>query len=78
MSGCPAFEVLSALIDGDLPRDRESEVRQHLDRCVTCHRHVDGLTALKRAVSRAYDSEVPSPALRRVVTATLPKRRRRR
>jgi len=78
MSGCPAFEHLSALIDGDLPGDRELEVRQHLEQCVTCRRQVDGLTALKRAVGRAYDSEVPSPALRRVVTANLPKRRRMR
>ncbi|MFI5397842.1 MAG: anti-sigma factor family protein [Candidatus Binatia bacterium] len=78
MSGCPAFEHLSALIDGDLPRDRELEVRRHLDHCVTCHRQVDGMTALKRAVGRAYDSEMPSPALRRVVTAKLPKRRRMR
>ena len=76
MSGCPAFEDLSALIDGDLPRDRELAVRQHLEDCVTCHRQVDGLTALKRAVGRAYDSDVPSPALRRVVTAKFPKRRR--
>lgn len=78
MSGCPAFEHLSALIDGDLPRDRELEVRQHLEHCVACHRQVDGMTALKRAVGRAYDSEMPSPALRRVMTAKLPKRRRMR
>jgi anti-sigma factor RsiW len=78
MSGCPAFEDLSALIDGDLPHDRELEVRQHLEHCVICHQQVDGLTALKRAVGRAYDGEVPSPALRRVVTARLPKRRRMR
>ena len=78
MSGCPAFEDWSALIDGDLPRDRELEVRQHLEHCATCHRQVDGLATLRRAVGRAYDGEVPSPALRRVVTATLPKRRRMR
>ncbi len=78
MSGCPAFEHLSALIDGDLPRDRESEVRRHLEHCANCHRQVDGLTILKRAVGRAYDGAVPSPALRRVVTARLSKRRRMR
>lgn len=78
MSGCPAFEHLSALIDGDLPHDRELEVHQHLEHCATCHRQVEGLAALKRAVGRAYDTEVPSPALRRVVTAKLPKRHRMR
>jgi len=78
MSGCPAFEDLNALVDGDLPRQREVAVRGHLDRCATCRREVDGLAALKRAVGRAYDNEVPAPALRRAVTAGLPKRRRRR
>jgi len=76
MSGCPAFEDLSALIDGDL--SNEKEVRQHVDRCVTCRRQVDSLAALKRVVGRAYDSELPSPGLRSAVTARLPKRRRRR
>jgi anti-sigma factor RsiW len=76
MSGCPAFECLSALVDADLPHDRELEVRQHLETCAACRRHVDGLIGLKRAVGRAYDAEAPSPALRRVVTATLGKRRR--
>jgi anti-sigma factor RsiW len=78
MSGCPAFEDLSALIDGDLRSERELAVRRHLDLCATCRREVDGLTALKRAVGRAYDNEVPAPALRRAVMARLPKRRRRR
>lgn len=76
MRGCPAFEQLSALIDGDLPRAREAEVRQHLEGCARCRRQVDGMAALKRAVGRAYDSEGPAPALRRVVAAKLPKRRR--
>jgi len=76
MSGCPAFELWSTLIDGDLPRERDTEMRQHLEDCPSCRRRFDGLTALKRAVGRAYNSEVPSPALRRVVTASLPKRRR--
>ena len=76
MSGCPTFEPLSALVDGDLAPDQEVEVRRHLETCVACHRQVDGLAALKRAVGRAYDSDAPAPALRRVVTAKLPKRRR--
>ncbi len=77
MSGCLAFEDLSAMIDGALPNGRAVEVRQHLEHCATCRGRADGLSALKRAVGRAYDTEGPSPALRRVVTATLPKRRRR-
>ncbi len=78
MSECPAFEDLSALIDGDLSSEQESEVRQHLDGCATCCLQLDGLIALKGAVGRAYDSELPSPTLRRAVTAGLPKGRRRR
>ena len=78
MSGCPAFEDLNALVDGDLPHDQELEVCQHLEHCAHCHRRMDGLTLLKRTVGRAYDSELPPPALRRVVTAQLPKRRRLR
>jgi anti-sigma factor RsiW len=78
MSGCPAFEDLNALVDGDLASERERAVRQHLHRCVACRREVGGLTTLKRAVGRAYDNQVPAPALRRAVTAGLPKRRRRR
>ena len=77
MSGCPAFEKLSASIDGDLPSKQESALRRHLESCAACRRQVDALTALKRVVGRAYDNEVPAPALRRTVSAGLPKRRRR-
>ena len=68
-----SLEDLSALIDGDLSSEHESKVRRHLDRCATCRRQLNGLTALKWAVGRAYDSEMPSPALRRAVRAGLPK-----
>jgi len=78
MRACPALEDLSALIDADLSRDQEVKVSHHLEGCDSCRREVEGLAALKRAVGRAYDSELPSPALRRAVTAGLPKRRRRR
>jgi anti-sigma factor RsiW len=78
MSVCPAFEDLSALIDGDLPREREGKVRQHLGRCAICRKELEGLAAIKRTVGHAYDSELPSPALRSAVTAGLSKRRRRR
>lgn len=78
MSECPPFEDLSALTDGDLSSEQESEVRQHLDGCASCRRELDGLIALKGAVGRAYDSELPSPTLRRAVAASFPKRRRRR
>lgn len=75
MSPCPAFDDLSALVDGALPSGRALAVRQHLDRCADCHRWVSGLNALRQAVGRAYDSAVPSPALRRTVAAGLRKRR---
>ena len=78
MSDCPAFDDLSALVDGDLASEREADLRQHLERCEPCRREVDALVALKRAVGRAYETEVPAPSLRRAVTAALPKRRRRR
>lgn len=67
MSGCPAFDELSASIDGGLPSERELALRQHLDHCAVCRRDEDALTALKRAVGRAYDNAVPAPALRRSV-----------
>lgn len=77
MSGCPAFEDLSALVDGDLAGDQERRLRRHMERCEKCRRQLDGLTALKRTVGRAYEGEAPSPTLRRAVTVALPKRRRR-
>jgi anti-sigma factor RsiW len=77
MRGCPSFKDLNALVDGDLGKEREGQVRRHLERCAACRREVEGLTALKRAVGRAYETEVPAPALRRAVTAKIPKRRRR-
>jgi len=76
MKECPAFEVLSALVDGGLALRREAAVRRHLEGCVACRRQVDGMTALKRAVSRAHADDGPSPALRRVIAAKLSKRRR--
>ncbi|HVM96097.1 MAG TPA: zf-HC2 domain-containing protein [Candidatus Acidoferrales bacterium] len=78
MRECPTFDDLNALVDGDLAGERETRVQQHVERCKSCRRQVDSLLALKRAVGRAYDSEVPAPSLRRAVTAALPKRRRRR
>jgi anti-sigma factor RsiW len=69
MSGCPADEDLSALVDGALPAAQELEVHRHLEICVTCRRQVEGLKALKRTVGQAYDHEAAPPALRRIVEA---------
>ena len=75
---CPPFQDLNALVDGDLPADRDLTVRRHLDLCMDCRRTVDAVTALKQAVGRAYDDDVPSPVLRCAMTAALAKSRRRR
>jgi anti-sigma factor RsiW len=76
MSSCPAFDELSALVDGDLTPARELEVRWHLDICATCARYAEAVVTLKRVVGRAHDRDLPLPALRRSVRASLPKRRR--
>jgi anti-sigma factor RsiW len=78
MSHCPPLEELSALIDGDLSPRRELEIRWHLDICRTCACYADTVVGLKRAVGRAHDREIPSPAFRRSVMARVPKRRRGR
>ena len=47
-AACPAFlEVFTDFVDGTLPRDRESEIRAHLDCCEGCLRH---LAAYRRGV----------------------------
>jgi anti-sigma factor RsiW len=69
LNRCPSREEVNCLIDGELSAGRELEVRWHLDVCPGCARSLSGVEALKRAVGRAYDREVPSPALRRSVLA---------
>jgi len=76
MNSCPAFDELSALIDGDLTPARELEVRWHLDICATCARCAAAVVALKRVVGRAHNRDLPLPGLRRSLRACLPKRRR--
>jgi anti-sigma factor RsiW len=76
MKACPPFSDLNAMIDADLPDAHELAVRRHLDLCAACRQRVDGLTALKRAVGRAYPSEAPSAALRLALAAALAERRR--
>jgi anti-sigma factor RsiW len=76
MSFCPPFQDLSALIDAALSSGRELAVRRHLDGCAACRQWVSRVHALRQAVGRAYGSEMPSPALRRAVTALGRKRRR--
>ena len=76
MNCCPAFEELSALIDGGLSPARELEIRWHLDICRACVRYADAVVALKGAIGRAHNRDLPLPALRRSVRARLPKRRR--
>ncbi len=78
MSGCPAFEELSALVDGDLSGSQERQVHEHLEKCTPCRAQFDALIALKRTVGRAYEGETPSPVLRGAVRAAAAKQRRRR
>jgi len=78
MSGCPAFEELSALADGDLSGNQERQVRAHLEHCTACRAQLDVLSALKRTVGRVYEDETPSPALRQAVRAETAKQRRGR
>jgi anti-sigma factor RsiW len=77
MSGCPTFEDLNALVDGDLSGNQERQLRAHLEQCTSCRAHLDSLTALKRTIGRAYEGETPSPPLRCAVRAGAAKRRRR-
>ncbi len=76
MKACPPFHELNALIDADLPSEKELTVRLHLDLCAACRQRVDGLNALKRVVGSAYGGGAPSTALRRAVAAGLAKRHR--
>ena len=76
MRECPAFGDLSALVDGELSGHQERQVREHLEQCTSCRAQLDGLTALKRTIGRAYEGETPSTALRRAVRTA--KRRRQR
>lgn len=57
-SACPDFlEVFTDFVDGNLPRDREDEIRAHLDCCEGCLRH---LASYRRGVMtmRASEREV--------------------
>jgi anti-sigma factor RsiW len=69
VSRCPSFAALSTLIDGGLGNENELAVRRHLDVCAACVQAVETITALKRAVGRAYECESPPPVLRRAVIA---------
>jgi anti-sigma factor RsiW len=58
-SECRAFEAdLSALIDGELPREREAQVRAHLAGCAACSRRLEALRRVDVALA-----ELPQPAV---------------
>jgi anti-sigma factor RsiW len=67
MNGCPPFEQLNALTDGELGSEGERDARRHLGLCANCADIVDAIVALKQVVGRAYENFVPPPALRRAV-----------
>ena len=77
MRECSAFGYLSALVDGELSGQQERQMREHSEECPSCRTQLDGLTALKRSVGRAYEGETPSTARRRAVRAAAKRRRQR-
>ena len=72
MTNCPSWEELNMLVDGELSITRELRLRWHLDICSPCARHAGAMVTLKRAVGRVRERDLPSPALRRTVTARTP------
>jgi anti-sigma factor RsiW len=77
MSPCPTLADLHALVDCDLSAPRELCLRRHLDVCVSCRRTIDAMSALKRAVARSCEREVPSFPLRYALIAARHGSRRR-
>ena len=56
---CQAFEAdLSALIDGELSREREAQVRAHLAGCAACSGRLEALRRVDLALA-----ELPQPAV---------------
>lgn len=72
-----AFETLSAYVDGELSREAELELRRHLDGCEGCRARVEGLLALKEAVTASVEVRPVPHTLRERLRALGPPRRRR-
>lgn len=57
-SSCPGrVEALSALLDGELDREEELELRRHLERCEVCAAWRADLEGLSRALARELRRE---------------------
>jgi anti-sigma factor RsiW len=60
-ASCAAFEAdLSALLDGELERARESEVRAHLAGCARCTERLARLARVDEALRSLPPAEVPA------------------
>ncbi len=64
MSCDDARELLSALLDDELPADDRGAVIRHLDQCPRCSAEAAALRALKHAVARLRAEETPPAAVR--------------
>jgi len=69
-----AREALDALLDGELKRDEEAELRLHLEICASCERDFEELREWHGALSEALAMDIPEPPpaeRRRTVNAVL-------
>lgn len=59
-----ARELLSALLDDELPSDECGAVIEHLEQCARCSSEAGALRALKHSVARLQAEETPPAAVR--------------
>ncbi len=57
-------ELLSALLDDELPREERGAVTRHIDQCPRCSAEAGALRALKHAIARLRAEETPPAAVR--------------
>ncbi len=55
-SGCPGFEDLMALMDGELSESRRRELEEHLRRCSDCRRIIEVQRRMESSWRDAYES----------------------
>jgi len=64
-----ARELLSALLDDELPDDQRGAVTWHIEQCPRCSAQAGDLRALKHAVARLRAEETPPAAVRAHIEA---------
>lgn len=74
MNTCPeqVIHYMHAYLDGDISREEERELKQHLDSCGQCREIMNGLTEAVTFIGRAAPVTAP-PSLVEGVMARLPK-----